>query len=143
MLFPGSGEDEDVIHVDEDEVVEHVSEHVIDQGLEDSRSTGEAEAHYEVFIMPHGGVECCLSLVALSDGDQVVSIAKVKLREDGGPLEQFKGSCDERQGKTVLDGDVVQAPIVNARPQSLVFLFYEEETRPSWGQGGVYDACSQ
>lgn len=36
----GSGEDQDVIEVDENNLVKHVSEYVVDKGLEDGRSIG-------------------------------------------------------------------------------------------------------
>ena len=35
MFLPGLGKDTDVIQVDEDKLVEHVPEEVVDQGLED------------------------------------------------------------------------------------------------------------
>ena len=91
MFFPGLGKDQDVIQVDGDEAAEHDSEHIIHKSLEDDRGIGEAEGHYEGFIMPHRSVECRLPLVLLSDADQVISVTKVQADdEDGGPLKQFK-----------------------------------------------------
>ena len=40
MFVFGSGEDQDVIEVDENKLVKHVSEYVIYKGLEDDRSIG-------------------------------------------------------------------------------------------------------
>lgn len=37
MVFFRPGKNEDIIQVDKDKLIEHVSEHVINQGLEDSR----------------------------------------------------------------------------------------------------------
>ena len=75
----------------EDKPIKHVPEHIVDQGLEDCRGIGEAKGHHQVFVMPSGSVECSLPLIPLSDADEVVSIAKVKLGEDGGSLEQLEG----------------------------------------------------
>lgn len=39
----GSGEDQDVIKVEENKLVKHVSEYVVNKGLEDGSSIGEAK----------------------------------------------------------------------------------------------------
>ena len=74
MFLLGAGEDQNVIKVDEDELVEHVPEHVIHQRLENSRSVGEAEGHHQVLVVTSGGIERCLPLVPLADPDQVIGV---------------------------------------------------------------------
>ena len=77
MLMLGFREDQNVIEVDEDKLVEHVSEHIVNQGLENSRGIGEAEGHYQVLMMPRRSVKGRFPLISLSDLDQMVGIAKV------------------------------------------------------------------
>ncbi len=77
MVLLGPGVNKDVVQVDEDMFVEHVTEHVIDEGLEDGRGISEAKGHDKVFVMPGGHVEGRLPLVPLSDADQVVGVAEV------------------------------------------------------------------
>lgn len=48
MLFGGTGENKVVIQVDEDEVVEHVSQHVINEWLENCGSIGESGWHNQI-----------------------------------------------------------------------------------------------
>lgn len=78
--------------------------------------------------MPVGCVEGCLPHVTLSDADQVISIAKVMLGEDGGPLKQLKGRQDNWQGEAALNGDVIQTSVVYAGSQSLIFPPHKEES---------------
>ena len=62
----GAGEDEDVINVDEDKPVQHVTENIIHQSLEHSRGVGEAKGHDQIFVVAAGRVEGGISLVPLS-----------------------------------------------------------------------------
>ena len=77
MLMQSLREDQNVIEIDEDKLVEHVSEHVLKQGLKNSRGIGEAEGHYQVLVMPRRSVKCRFPFISLSDPDQMVGIAKV------------------------------------------------------------------
>jgi hypothetical protein len=45
------GEDEDVINVDKDEPVQHVTENIIHQSLEHCRGVGEAKRPDQVFVV--------------------------------------------------------------------------------------------
>lgn len=131
VLLLGPGEDEDVIEINKDISIEHVSEHIVHHCLEDGRGIGQAERHYEILIVSSWGVECRLPLISFSDADEVVGVAQVKFGENGGPLEQFEGSGDEWQWVTVLYGDIIQSSVVDAGSQSLVLLLDEEKTRSS------------
>ncbi len=125
VLFFGPGEDEYIIKINKDISVEHVSEHIIYQCLEDGRGIGEAERHYEVFVVSGWGVECRLPLISFSDADEVTGVASVKFGENGGPLEQFKGSGDEWQWVTVLDSDIIKSSVVN------VLSFFSTKKNPA------------
>ena len=52
VFISGLGEDENVIQVDKDEPVEHVSKNVVYQDLEDGEGVGETEWHDEVLVVP-------------------------------------------------------------------------------------------
>lgn len=43
---------EDVIQVEKEKLIEHVSEHDINQGLEDRGATGQTKGHYQNLMMP-------------------------------------------------------------------------------------------
>lgn len=74
VLFFGPGEDEYIIKINKDMSVEHVSEYIIYQCMEDGRGIGEAKRHYEIFVVSGWGVECHLPLIYFSDVDEVVGI---------------------------------------------------------------------
>lgn len=71
--------------------------------------------------MLSGRVESSLPFLIFLDVDQVISIVKIKFCEESGTLKQLKGRRDKRQG-VVIDDDLIQAPVINAEPQSVIFL---------------------
>ena len=90
MLFAGLGKNEDVVQIDENIFVNHVSEEVVDQGLENCWGIGEVEWHHQIFIKSGGRVKSSLPFIPLSDADKVVGITEVELGEDHG--EEGTGS---------------------------------------------------
>ena len=92
VLLLGPGEDEDVIEINKDISIEHVSEHIIYHCLEDGKGIGQAERHYELLVVSSWSAECRLPLLSFSDAGEVVGITRVKSGENGCPLEQFEGS---------------------------------------------------
>jgi len=77
------GEDQDIIQINKHELIEHVSEHVIHQHLENSGGIGETKGHHQVLVMSSGGIE----LVAFPDPDQVIGVAKIKFCKYGCPFK--------------------------------------------------------
>ena len=49
MIFQGIGEDEDIVEVDHYKDVSHVSEDMIHEDLEHSRSVGQSHGHNQAF----------------------------------------------------------------------------------------------
>ena len=82
------GKNEDIIKVHEP--VNHVSQDVVHQGLEDSWCVSE-KRHHQVFPVTRRCIERRLPFVPLLDPDKVVGVPQVQLREDGSPLQQFEG----------------------------------------------------
>ncbi len=62
--------------------VNHVTEDVINQGLEHSGDIGQSKWHDQVLKVSQGGVECHLPLVSITDSDQVVCVTQVQFGED-------------------------------------------------------------
>lgn len=54
------------------------------------------------YSMSDGCGEGSLPAVTFSDADEMVSVAEVELREDHGPLQEFKGRRDKRQRVVIL-----------------------------------------
>ena len=51
-VFLTREKNEDIIQVDEDKLIEYVTEHVVNQGLADSRRVGQPKGHHQVLLMP-------------------------------------------------------------------------------------------
>lgn len=49
------------------------------------------------------GVKRCLSLITLSDVEEMVDVVQVKLAEDCGPLEQLKSRGDDSKRRLILN----------------------------------------
>lgn len=75
--------------------------------------------------MPRWGVEGRLPHVLLLNPHQVLGVVKVELGEDGSVLQKLESRRHQREGVPVLNGDVIQTPIVNAWPQGFVFLLHK------------------
>ena len=80
------GKNQNVIQINKHKKVNHVTQNIIYQGLKNSWGISESKGHHLVFIVSRGGVKSCLPLFTLSDGNEVISIAKVQLRKNCGPL---------------------------------------------------------
>jgi hypothetical protein len=65
-------ENKDVVEVDE--TIQHVPEHIVYRGLENSGSVGEPKRHDQVLIMSTGRIEGHLPLVSLADPNKVVVV---------------------------------------------------------------------
>ena len=64
----------DVIAVDNDKLVQHVAENIINQSLEHSRGVGKAKGHDQVLVVADGRVEGSLQLVPFPYPHQVVGV---------------------------------------------------------------------
>lgn len=83
MFLSRVGKHGDVIKVEEYEPVQHVLENVVYQGLEHSRSVGQARWHHQVFAVPASCVKCGLQLIPFPGRYQMVGIPEVQLGADG------------------------------------------------------------
>ena len=68
---------QNVIQIDIHEVMQKVSQNVIDHGLENSRCIGETEWHHLIFVVTVGCVKASFPFISLFNSNQVISIAEV------------------------------------------------------------------
>lgn len=72
MFFKCFGVDQDIVDIDNDRFVEHVSEDIVDESLEDRQTN-------KIFVVSSSCRECSFPLIFLSNTNQVVSTAEIKL----------------------------------------------------------------
>ncbi len=82
--------------------IKYVPKDITHQSLEGCGSICKPKRHYQVFVVACGCVEGSFPFVPLPDADQMIGVAKIKLGEDGGTLEQIKGGGDVRQRVAIL-----------------------------------------
>ena len=90
VFFLHLPEDQDVVQVDDDENVSHVTEDIIHEMLECCQGVGHSKGHYEVL---KGTVACAergLPFVSGQDPDVVVSRVEVDLCEELGRPESVQ-----------------------------------------------------
>ncbi len=66
-----------VIQVDMYELIDHISQHVIDECLEDRGGVREPERHNQILKMPSGGIKRGLPLIPLSYANQMIGVSKI------------------------------------------------------------------
>ena len=75
-----------IVQINEQELVYHITQHIIDKTLENTWAVSQAKRKDLVFIVACGRVEGRLPLIPLLDAHQVIGITQVQLGEDGSPL---------------------------------------------------------
>lgn len=72
----------DMLQVDKEVFVQHVTQHVIHHGLEHCKGLVKPKMHDQVHKMTKGNVEGCSQLVSITYSDQVKGIPQVEFEEN-------------------------------------------------------------
>ena len=84
------GVDKDVVEVNHNADVKHVSKDAVDKALEGRRGISQALRHNQPFIRPIACVEGGLPLVSFSDASEVIGGAEINLGVDFGTTRGVK-----------------------------------------------------
>lgn len=71
MFLHGVRIDQDIVDIDNHESVEHISEDVVDECLEDGGTVDEPERHNKVFVVPSSCGEGSFPFIPLPNSDQI------------------------------------------------------------------------
>lgn len=77
VLSGGARKDQDIIYIHKNKAIQKVSVDIIHQGVEHCWGIGEAKGHDQVLEVAQECVKHRLSLIPISDPDQVVCISQV------------------------------------------------------------------
>ena len=105
--------DENVVEVDYDADIEHVSEDGVDEPLESSRSVRESFGYDIPLVGSISGVECGFPLVAVCDSYEMVRMAKIELGVDASLTRGIEQVGDKGKWITVLLGDLVESTVIH------------------------------
>src|SRR6184192_1834966 len=143
MLLVISAIDQDIIDVYDHTDVQQRFQDVLDQYLEGSWSIRESEGHDLVLIVTISCAKSCFLDVIFVNADLIVSPTKVDLGEDLCTLKSVNEVINEEDGKSVLLGDLVEGPIVNAHVQLPILLLDKNDKsaigRCAWFDGSSFD----
>ena len=113
MGFGIRGEDQEVIHIDEEPSFGyHVAERVVHESLERGGGIGHPEEHYERLEESSVCGEGAFPLVSVLNSDIVVPPPDVEFSEEFSSLELINEVGDEGEGIGIADGVLVKVPIV-------------------------------
>ena len=128
------GENENVVQINKNKLVYHISQDIVHQGLEDGWRVREAERHDEVLPGPRRCVEGRLPFVTFLNPHKVLGIPEVQLGKDRRSLQEVKRSVHQRQRVAVAHRHAVDSPVIDAGHQGAVLLPYKEEPCTGWGR---------
>ncbi|KAL4561749.1 hypothetical protein LXL04_033923 [Taraxacum kok-saghyz] len=127
VLFLCLQVDKDVIDENYHRSVQHGAAHPIHEIHGSSRCVGETERHHHKLIVSIACAKRRLLHVALSHPHLVVTGSQIDLREPSGSLKLIKQVVDPWKRITILYGEFVQLPIINAHPLGAILLFHEQD----------------
>jgi hypothetical protein len=126
MFLESIRENEDIIKVDHAEDVEEIAETIVSVSLERCGGVGETKGHNEVFEVAIAGTKGGFVFIAFCNPKLVVCICHIEACEVLGVLETIEKLRDEREGISILDGDIVELAIINTKAEGAIRLFDKE-----------------
>src|SRR5882724_8885413 len=132
IIFQGVGEYEDIIEIDHYKDISHVSEDVVHQGLECSRSIDKSHWHDQELKGAIAHSEGHIPLVACCDTIIVVASMEVKLGVDLHAAQLVKEVGDERDWVPILLCDLVEVSEVDTALQGAILLLGKEDGCTTW-----------
>ena len=124
VLLPGSGEDNDVVQVEEAGFPVETGQDAVHESGEGSRIVAEDKGNLvKLEQLAAAGAEGCLLLVPFLDRDLPVSALEIKSGEPTGPMKCVEEVVDARNGMRILHHRRIELPEVHTEPQAAVLFF--------------------
>ena len=127
VLFPGGGEDDDIVKVEEAGLPVEPSQDSIHEVGEGGRSVAEAKRYLIKFEqLAAACTEGSLLFVLLLYGDLPIPAFQVEGGEPASTMQSFEEVVDARNEVGVLNCGCIELPKVNAEPETTVLLFHHD-----------------
>ncbi len=133
MFGPTPGVYEYIVDIHEYESMEKLLEYLMHKVLEYGGGVDKSIRHDAVFVVARRSHEGGLPLVPLTYPGEVVCAAEVQFGEETGFAELLQCRRDEGKWIPELNRNLIQTPLIYARPQTTILLCHKEETRSSRG----------
>jgi len=125
MLSRRLAENKYVIQVNHYTLVQQIIKHHMHQPLKGGWSISKTEGHDLPLEGSITAVESRFALVLWCNHHLVIPIPQIQLAKHGSALQTRKQLINPRYGKTVRYGNIVEASVINAEPQSAILLSCE------------------
>jgi len=122
MVLPHPTINKEVIKEHQQELPQLLVEDVIHARLKSGRCIGQPKWHDQKIIVPIMTPESGLVYILLSDPDLMIARSKFNLQKVHCPMKLIKQLINPRNGVPVFNGIIVQIPIINAHPYSIVIF---------------------
>jgi hypothetical protein len=128
VFFQGHGEDQNVVQIYSNlSYGDEISEDGVHEGLERSGGIGEPKEHNVGCKEASVGGDSSLLLVLISNPYVVVTPSNVELREILGTFESTNDVCNEGEGVSILDGNLVESSVVLDEAEFSILLLDKED----------------
>ena len=107
VFFKGIGINQDIIEIGDSKLVEELMDDIVDVGLERTGGVAKTKRHDEVFEVTITGMKGCFELISMFDSEAIEGFADIEFGEVLCTFKSVHHLGDQRQGVTILDGDVV------------------------------------
>ena len=114
MLLQGLAIDDNVIKINNHEAIKKRSKYLVHEGAKCGWCIYEAKGHDKELIRTTTCHTRCLWLISFGYADLIVPTLQIELRKVPYICKLIKQVIDARDGILVLDGDLVESPIVDA-----------------------------
>ena len=127
LLFPGGGEDDDIIEVEEAGIPVEPSQDSIHEAGEDGRSTAEAKRYLIKFEkLAAACAEGSLFFILLLCEDFPIPAFQVEGGEPASTMQSVEEVVDAGNGVGVLNCGCIELPKVDEEPETTVLLFHHD-----------------
>ena len=127
VLFPSSGEDNDIVKVEEAGFPVESNQDSIHEAGEGSRSVAEAKRYLIKFKkLAAACTEGSLLLILILYGDLPVPAFQVEIGEPASTMQSVEEVVDVGNGVSVLYGGHIELPEVDTEPETTVLLFHHD-----------------
>ncbi|KIK76261.1 hypothetical protein PAXRUDRAFT_170434 [Paxillus rubicundulus Ve08.2h10] len=137
------GVDEDVIQIDYDTNIEHISKDGIDELLKSCQSIGQTKQHYKPLIGGIMGVEGSLPFISGCDSDEMVGMLEVNLCIYFTAAWRVEEVGDEQKWIVVFLHDFVEFLEVDTKAEGAVLLADKEDWSSMSKRGWMDETISK
>jgi hypothetical protein len=124
VLFLCSAVDKNVVKLNNDKLVEKMSQDLVHHAHESAWSIRKAEWHNDPLEKAFFGFESRFPFITGTDSDLVISTFKINFREYLGTIELIKHIFKSRNGEPLPCSDTIYCSAIHTHAETLILLWH-------------------